>query len=113
VNFTLENSGNVEYRFCPLYVGGEFIITNRNGDEIYYSHACIDYEVTNDSLVELHPGEKTYWERSYLPYSAGMNIGEDYFMTCYYSSLVMLIDPYIVEYWDGDIVTNTVLIRVV
>jgi len=113
VNFTLENSGKTTYRFYPLDAGGCFSITTKKGDEIYYSHECIDYFFTNYSFIELHPGEKTYGEHSYLPYSAGMKIGEDYFITCYYSSLVILNEPYIVKYWEGDIVTNKVMIRVV
>ena len=113
LDFTLENAGKTEYRFYPLNAGGSFLITNQNGDEIFYSHACIDYEVTNYSLIELHSGEKTSWDHCYFPYSAGMKRGEEYFITCYYSSSKIPIDPYIVKIWEGDIVTNTVLIRVV
>lgn len=113
INFTLENSGNTVHRFVPLYAGGSFEITNRNGDVIYNSHVYSDYGVTNDSLVELHLGEKTYWEDSYLPNSVSVESGGKYFITGYYSHAVLLVSPFGMKYWEGYIITNKVMIRVV
>ena len=110
VNFTLENTGDTEIRLINLDVGGYLRVYDINGDVIFYPYAYIDFIISNSSLIILHPGEKVYCEKNVHNGYGGFKRGEKYYLTGIYPNSGMFQNV-TMQYWEGVIITNEIMIH--